>query len=294
MHDYLRAVGFSGVTSGKQLNELIEYVKDQADTRVITPVGSDRYFVQLNKYFTEDVGVSVIGEYDGDYSFYYDHIFPFINGRTITYEDSISIKKQSDKNAYIGYCDDYNFGSTLLFFLLNESDYVRSCWSNRPNSKNTDIRFSGLSYEGKILLGTRKTPEEYVRGKIWNEQKKRLLSALKKDNEDESLITAYTNWDIANYAVISKRAVKEDVFSIVESSFTPYSVEFDKYSIVGVITSIDLRTNNYSGEKIWVLTLECNDTKIDVCIGEKDLLGEPMVGRRFKGNIWLQGYVDMM
>ena len=27
-------------------------------------------------------------------------------------------------------------------------------------------------------------------------------------------------------------------------------------------------------------------------INEKDLYGEPQVGRRFKGSIWLQGYIN--
>jgi hypothetical protein len=27
-------------------------------------------------------------------------------------------------------------------------------------------------------------------------------------------------------------------------------------------------------------------------MNKKDLLGEPAVGRRFKGNIWLQGMID--
>ena len=27
----------------------------------------------------------------------------------------------------------------------------------------------------------------------------------------------------------------------------------------------------------------------DVCINEKDLLGEPAIGRRFRGNVWMQG-----
>ena len=29
--------------------------------------------------------------------------------------------------------------------------------------------------------------------------------------------------------------------------------------------------------------------KRQVCINEKDLLGEPAIGRRFRGNVWMQG-----
>jgi hypothetical protein len=31
--------------------------------------------------------------------------------------------------------------------------------------------------------------------------------------------------------------------------------------------------------------------EFDLTINEKDLLGEPEVGRRFKGNVWMQGTV---
>ena len=40
------------------------------------------------------------------------------------------------------------------------------------------------------------------------------------------------------------------------------------------------------------MTLDCNGLEFDVCINENDLLGEPQVGRRFKGVIWLQGYIN--
>ena len=47
--------------------------------------------------------------------------------------------------------------------------------------------------------------------------------------------------------------------------------------------------NIVTGEEICQLTVDCNDMQFDICINKKDLLGEPEVGRRFKGLIWLQG-----
>ena len=46
-----------------------------------------------------------------------------------------------------------------------------------------------------------------------------------------------------------------------------------------------------TGEKMYAMEIECNDLHFRVTINEKDLLGEPAVGRRFKGNIWMQGTV---
>ena len=46
-----------------------------------------------------------------------------------------------------------------------------------------------------------------------------------------------------------------------------------------------------TGEEIYQFTIESNDMQFDICINKKDLLGEPEVGRRFKGVVWLQGQI---
>ena len=40
-----------------------------------------------------------------------------------------------------------------------------------------------------------------------------------------------------------------------------------------------------------MLVVMCNGIRLTVCINELDLQGEPEAGRRFRGIIWLQGYV---
>ena len=46
------------------------------------------------------------------------------------------------------------------------------------------------------------------------------------------------------------------------------------------------------GEEVWRMCLDCNDLVFDVCINKENLMGEPEVGRRFRGSVWLQGIVD--
>jgi len=45
-------------------------------------------------------------------------------------------------------------------------------------------------------------------------------------------------------------------------------------------------------EEIFILTIYSNEISFDVAINKLDLMGEPQVGRRFKGVIWLQGYIN--
>ena len=98
--------------------------------------------------------------------------------------------------------------------------------------------------------------------------------------------------DIDLYSKISRRAMKEDLYSIVDSCFMPSGIECDQYSIIGEIKKIKIVKNIYTKEVIYVMELESNDLIFPVCINSKDLLGEPEVGRRFKGQIWMQGILN--
>ena len=94
------------------------------------------------------------------------------------------------------------------------------------------------------------------------------------------------------YTTISKKIQKEDVFSLVDTCFMPYGVECDHYSILAEITECNLVKNKLTSEEIYLMTLNCNDMTFDLCINKEDLYGEPAVGRRFKGTIWMQGYIN--
>ena len=50
--------------------------------------------------------------------------------------------------------------------------------------------------------------------------------------------------------------------------------------------------NSFTKEEIYVMTIESHDLVFEVCINKKDLYGEPLQGRRFKGTIWMQGIIN--
>lgn len=86
--------------------------------------------------------------------------------------------------------------------------------------------------------------------------------------------------------------MNEDILSIVDTYFMPYGIESDQYAILGEILTTSLIKNSRTEEDIYVLTINCNDLIFDLCINKKDLMGEPAPGRRFKGNIWMQGHIN--
>ena len=113
-----------------------------------------------------------------------------------------------------------------------------------------------------------------------------LLSAAR--NGDQSAMESLTLDDLDTYTKVSKRLVTEDVFSIVDTYFMPFGIECDSYSIMGEILDIRKTENWQTGEELYIMNLNVNELKFDVCVPRANIVGEPAVGRRFKGNIWLQ------
>ena len=107
---------------------------------------------------------------------------------------------------------------------------------------------------------------------------------------DENAMESLTMEDITLYSQISRRMLKEDIYSIVDSCFMPTGVECDHYMVIGDITKVEQIENRWTHEIVYRLQIVCNGLDISICINNRDLLGQPEVGRRFKGDIWLQGY----
>ncbi len=111
-------------------------------------------------------------------------------------------------------------------------------------------------------------------------------------NGDEEAMENLTMEEMDTYSMISTRIVNEDILSIVDSYFMPYGIQCDQYSILGEILEVHTVNNIVTDEELVQMTIESNNMQFDVCINRKDLLGDPQVGRRFKGTIWLQGQLQ--
>ena len=85
----------------------------------------------------------------------------------------------------------------------------------------------------------------------------KLLAAARQGDEDA--IETLTLEDMDMYTTISRRIQKDDIFSLVDTYFMPYGVECDQYSVLGEITELRLATNDVTGEKVYILTILCNE-----------------------------------
>ena len=271
MNLYIKAIGFEQVDSDFEEQMIHAGILDSLEKGLViknNELNRGAVIVRIS----ESTGLYIYGRFK-DKEFIYEYYFPFVVGK-------VASDNEMDYLDYI--CDENG---------LNQKDYdidSRSYVYKIP-IKNKMVSLTALSLGGIIMLPTRNNKSDSVRMKKEKDDRQRLIQAAKKG--DESAIESLTIEDIDTYNELSHRIVKEDVFSIVDSSFMPCGVECDQYQVVGEILELSEEINHYTKEKIYIMVIECNDLNMTVAINQAHLLGEPAVGRRFKGQIWLQGSV---
>jgi len=290
LHKYLSAIGFSCIKKREEYEKLIRLTSAQASERSYTSIEEDAMLSVFCKEFAPGIGLAVVGEYDEQNCFSYEYSYPYIRGTGITSTEDLTVERHSDKESYAGICDDINVGIMLIFYLQNIIPYIRAKNTDCIPVRGTTLTLSALSVNGTVMMPIMK--DERVKAKVnkVKTSRNRLIQAAREG--DEEAIESLSLDDMDTYTTLATRIKKEDLFTIVDTCFMPYGVECDQYSIVGEIQSVDKVVNNITGEKIWKLKILCNELTFDLCINEKDLYGEPQVGRRFKGVIWLQGYIN--
>ena len=290
LHKFMRAIGFSKLTERDAQQKLITDVIMNATHRSYTSNGEETILAEFCEDFAKDMGIAVCGEFDQNDRFTYDYYYPYLRGTDISSCEDVSIERHADKESYAGVCDDIKVGVSLIFYLQNMIPYVKAQNENLLPIRGTTLTLSALSLKGSILLPISKNDKQKQKVQKASKNRNQLIDAARKGDEDA--IESLTLEDMDTYTAISKKILTEDVFSLVDTYFMPYGVECDQYSILGEILDISLRVNKYTNEEIYVMRLSCNDLQFDMCINKQDLYGEPQVGRRFKGVVWMQGYIN--
>lgn len=290
MHRYLRAIGFGQLKNKVQLQELIKETIRNAEGKEYTAIGEDDVFAQFCKSYGENIGVAVCGEFDDDNNFIYDYYYPYLRGNNISSEEDVSIERHAEKESYAGICDDIKVGVSLIFYLQNIVSYLKIKGADKLPVKGTTLTLSGLSCQGSIMMPIVKNENQKEKIKQASVNRNNLIAQARQG--DEEAIESLTLEDMDTYTTISRRIQKEDVFSLVDTFFMPYGVECDQYSILGEIIECRKVENKLTKEEIYEMTINCNDLLFDICINTEDLLGEPLPGRRFKGIVWMQGYIN--
>ena len=288
MHKFLKSIGFSDLKK-KDLEIILNEIIARPQMVKVTKDSEGNEFAELSKEFATNVGITVRGNYLENDKFEMEYYYPYFYGTSLTTQEEITVEKHSEKESYAGVCEDSNIGVTLIFYLQNIADYLSEKNRRPSGQKMYGAYLSGLSVDGSILLPIEKFKEKA--NKCRYSERSQLVAQAREGNEEA--IENLTLEDMDMYSILSRRVMNEDIFSIVSSTFMPYGIESDQYAILGEILDYTIVENSITKEHIYCMKIECNDLIFDVCINSKDLMGEPAVGRRFKGNIWMQGSVQL-
>lgn len=289
MHSYLRAIGFGALSKEADAEKFLDETFYDYTKREIARGENNTAFIQMCKEYAPNMGIMIYGNLDEN-GFHRQHYFPYFTGAQVSTKDELTIEKRVDGISYAGVCDDGRVGVSIIFYVQNIAQYQRETFLDSVFRKSMSATLSGLSNGGMILLPVKKDIDQISRQQKSTAKRNQLLSAAK--NGDEEAIESLTIEDMDMYSMISRRMYTEDIYSIIDTFFMPYGIECDQYQIMGNIQYCEKVVNSATDEHVYQMGIECNDLCFDICINEKDLLGEPEAGRRFKGNIWLQGHVN--
>ena len=153
MHQYLRAVGFSEIKTKKDLRELLYSVIEGSDT--INNINTDRnsVLVEYTKQFAGPCGLYLRAEIDEDKNLVVDFYYPLLNPTTISTCEDLSIERHAANESFAGICEDVRVGTSIIFYLQNGVDYMKSF------AKNTVLkRTAAMSSALSATAGAAKRP----------------------------------------------------------------------------------------------------------------------------------------
>ncbi len=288
MHKYLRAVGFSLYQKKHDIEDLLDELIQEAEPSQIRKLQLDpeTNLCHVRAEVAPDMGLDIYGEMDESGTIYPEYYLPYLLSHDLSSEADCSIQRHTEKETYAGLLDEYKVGISLIFYLENVMEF-RARSLARESTETNYVNLAALSVKGKILLPVKKTAKQVEMAKVATKERNNLMEAAKRGDEDA--METLTIEDIDLYSQISRRVMKEDIYSIIDTCFMPSGIECDQYAVIGDIVHMELVENKMTGEEIYNLKLDCNDVIFHVAINRKDLMGEPEIGRRFKGQIWMMG-----
>jgi hypothetical protein len=287
MHKYLRSVGFSLYKNEGEIKVLLDRLQEQNISKayVVNTLNDDIRW-EIRAEISPGMGVSMSGTVDENGEFVREWYTPYFEAEEISSDVECSIQRHVDNEVYSGLLDDNRVGISLIFRLDNAMEYLERK-KKLQTTHTRGIQLTAFSSNGKILLPMKKSTRQKQLSEVANKTRDSLIEAAKKG--DENAMESLTNEDINLYSVISRRMLKEDIYSIIDSCFMPQGIECDIYSVIGDIVEMESKTNDMTGEEIWDFLIDCNDVLFHVATNKADLQGDPQPGRRFKGTIWMQG-----
>ena len=223
MHKFLRSIGFSTYRKKRDIEKLLASLIPSAKWHRIQ-LDEETNLCELRAEVAPGMGIVMMGEMDEEGAFQCEYYYPYLNSPDVSSTTDCSIQRHTEKETYAGLLDEYRVGISLIFYLGNCYEYRERKAKRMPRTAES-VNLTGLAIEGKVLLPLHKTRKQIEMAKVAARDRNNLLEAAKKGDEDA--METLTIEDIDLYSQVSRRAMKEDLYSIVDSSFMPCGIECD-------------------------------------------------------------------
>lgn len=286
MYEYLRSIGFARYMGrNSAIRKLLEILWCRPENKVRKEYlqNGDVLYEKYVRVGT-NIGIRFIGEMAEIEGFSMEAFYPYAYTQDMSIYSRLEIYKLLGNKKYICETKGKDLKDMIFFNLDNVID---SLVLGKRGFKAAQIYFSAFSIKGKIILGIQKSKlQEQKQKKMKQEHLENVYAA---SLGDEKACEILMMEEIDQYSMLMKRMRFEDFYSIVESSLFPIGLEPDTYRLIGNILSVEKSINIFTREEVYDLLVSYNDIKIHLFINAYDLIGEPKVGRRFKGEVWLTG-----
>lgn len=284
MHENLKAIGFSNIDDKKKMDNILKEVIDNPNYRYIMGKDKEEIFVEYIKYFGKGMGIAIRGSIDENENVVIKNWMPYIE--TMNKIDIVEVDIDiNQKKEYYVICEEEQTGNEIIFYLQNIVEFLNAEEDDTINISGAYI--VGLALSGTILLPIKKDTMDNVIECEQNKLYKTLVKRVREGDSDAEQILKLQQAQITEN--ITERLNNEDFFSVIEGYF--FSNEEDEliYNILGTIQEIEIITNTLTNEKIYKLAIYSMGICLDICINEKNLIGMPSIGMRFKGECQIQG-----
>jgi len=273
MDKYFRAVGFSSLQAGKQLDSLIRNSFNSCDAKIATDVNSDDISLDCFKYFGKGIGLGLTGKMNKNKSVILQKCFPFAESDyPVTTADV--------------YIDRLNDDRLIMFFdkKTHNQFVVKVQKNNAVPDKIKRLSITALSAGGKILLPLKDKKDKNVKltpnRRNAKQTKDLIIKACAGDKSAETRLKRRQN---ETAALINNRMFTDDFFSVVKNYIEPNDESVFSYDILADILDVETVVNSATNEKLYSMALDLVGTKMRAYINQTDLIGLPQKNMRFWG-----------
>ena len=285
---YISALGFSEYDTKEKAEKLVASIIDHPTNRYISNYNTDEIKVEYYKEYGENFGLLIRGTLNEKEELTVYSLIPYSTGRSITDTHEIDVVKGLERDSYNAYCEESKTGTPISFFLQNVIDFLEADGQEDVYIKG--VRLIAFSVEGTVILPIEKDEMDLLIEEEEDSLREELIEKARDGNEEALLQLEEEALEAS--ALLQERLKSEDLLSVLEGFFVPIEDSEDIYSILGNIEQIDEAINKETNEKVYILKIKCMNFKVDVWINEKNLMGKPYIGMRFKGTSWVHGLIE--